>query len=102
MRRERRPASFLRGLLLFLLGALVGANVVYFLMSRATRSPVSPPSGDRIETPFGIRDIRFDPDHGLFVNGEHVPIRGVTKRAANDDSIDTTSRRSRPSPRDSE
>lgn len=54
MRRERRPASFLRGLLLFLLGALVGANVVYFLMSRATRSPVSPPSGDRIETPLPL------------------------------------------------
>lgn len=32
---------------------------------------------DRYETRFGIRDIRFDPDRGLFVNGERVPIRGV-------------------------
>ncbi|WP_229427979.1 beta-galactosidase GalB [Pseudoduganella dura] len=32
---------------------------------------------DRYETPFGIRDLRFDASRGLFVNGEHVPIRGV-------------------------
>lgn len=32
---------------------------------------------DRYTTPFGVRRIRFDPDHGLFVNGEHVPIHGV-------------------------
>ena len=32
---------------------------------------------DRGETPFGIRTIRFDPDHGFFLNGEHVPINGV-------------------------
>jgi beta-galactosidase len=32
---------------------------------------------DREETPFGIRAIRFDPDKGLIVNGEHVPFRGV-------------------------
>jgi beta-galactosidase len=32
---------------------------------------------DRAETPFGIRTVRFDPDRGLFVNGEHVPLRGV-------------------------
>lgn len=32
---------------------------------------------DRTETPFGIRDLRFDGRKGLFVNGEHVPIRGV-------------------------
>ncbi|TWI50430.1 beta-galactosidase [Pseudoduganella flava] len=32
---------------------------------------------DRYETPFGIRELRFDPDRGLVVNGEHVPIRGV-------------------------
>jgi beta-galactosidase len=32
---------------------------------------------DRTETPFGIRDLRFDGKQGLFVNGEHVPIRGV-------------------------
>ena len=32
MRRERRP-SVLRGLLLFLLGALVGANAIYYAMT---------------------------------------------------------------------
>lgn len=32
---------------------------------------------DRYETRFGIRSIRFDPDTGVYVNGEHVPLRGV-------------------------
>lgn len=32
---------------------------------------------DRYETPFGVRTLRWDPDRGLLVNGEHVPIRGV-------------------------
>ncbi|MFJ1466898.1 beta-galactosidase GalB [Massilia orientalis] len=32
---------------------------------------------DRTETPFGIRTVRFDPDRGLLVNGEHIPLRGV-------------------------
>lgn len=32
---------------------------------------------DRYETPFGIRSLRFDPASGLYVNGEHMPIRGV-------------------------
>lgn len=32
---------------------------------------------DRYQTPFGIREIRFDADHGIFVNGERVPIQGV-------------------------
>ncbi|MBN6150579.1 DUF4982 domain-containing protein [Xanthomonas sp. AmX2] len=32
---------------------------------------------DRYETRFGVRTIRFDPQRGLLVNGEHVPIRGV-------------------------
>lgn len=34
---------------------------------------------DRYETPFGIRELRFDPERGLFVNGERVPIRGVNQ-----------------------
>lgn len=34
---------------------------------------------DRYQTRFGIRAIRFDPNRGLFVNGEHVPIRGVNR-----------------------
>jgi beta-galactosidase len=32
---------------------------------------------DRYETPFGIRTIRFDPDKGFLLNGEHVRINGV-------------------------
>jgi beta-galactosidase len=32
---------------------------------------------DRYETPFGIRTIRFDPDHGFFLNGRHVEIHGT-------------------------
>lgn len=32
---------------------------------------------DRYETRFGVRDVRFDPDRGVIVNGEHIPLRGV-------------------------
>lgn len=32
---------------------------------------------DRVTQPFGIRTIRIDPDKGLFLNGEHVALRGV-------------------------
>ncbi|GAB4250706.1 MAG: beta-galactosidase GalB [Acidobacteriota bacterium] len=32
---------------------------------------------DRYETPFGIRTVRFDPDRGLLINGEHIEIKGV-------------------------
>jgi beta-galactosidase len=32
---------------------------------------------DRVETPFGIREIRVDPDRGFFLNGEHVVMNGV-------------------------
>jgi beta-galactosidase len=32
---------------------------------------------DRYETTFGIRTIRFDPDHGFFLNGRHVEIHGT-------------------------
>ena len=45
MRRERKPSP-LRGLMLFLLGALVGANAVYFVMTRdrapAAAAPTAP------------------------------------------------------------
>ncbi len=34
---------------------------------------------DRYETHFGIRDVRFDPDKGILVNGEHIPLRGVNQ-----------------------
>ncbi|MEO5773948.1 MAG: beta-galactosidase GalB [Sphingomicrobium sp.] len=32
---------------------------------------------DRYETRFGIRKIEWDPDKGVIVNGERVPLRGV-------------------------
>jgi beta-galactosidase len=32
---------------------------------------------DRYETPFGIRSLKFDPDRGVFVNGEPVELKGV-------------------------
>ncbi|MDG5767568.1 glycoside hydrolase family 2 TIM barrel-domain containing protein [Balneolales bacterium ANBcel1] len=32
---------------------------------------------DRYETTFGIREFRFDAEHGFFLNGEPVKIRGV-------------------------
>ncbi len=32
---------------------------------------------DRASLPFGIRQVRFDPDHGLFLNGKHVDVHGV-------------------------
>ncbi|KAF1685325.1 beta-galactosidase [Pseudoxanthomonas broegbernensis] len=34
---------------------------------------------DRYHTRFGIRDVRWDPDRGVVVNGEHVPLRGVNQ-----------------------
>ncbi|MCU7550086.1 DUF4982 domain-containing protein [Chitinophagaceae bacterium LB-8] len=34
---------------------------------------------DRYETRFGIRDLRFDPNKGIFVNGEHIYIKGVNQ-----------------------
>ncbi len=32
---------------------------------------------DAYETPFGIRSLRFDPDTGVHVNDERIPLRGV-------------------------
>jgi len=34
---------------------------------------------DVYETPFGIRDIRFDPDKGVLVNGQRVELKGVNQ-----------------------
>jgi beta-galactosidase len=34
-------------------------------------------SEDKKTTSFGIRTLRFDPDHGFFLNGERVEIRGL-------------------------
>jgi beta-galactosidase len=32
---------------------------------------------DTYETPFGVRTLKFDPDAGFFLNGEHVKLNGV-------------------------
>ena len=32
---------------------------------------------DSYETTFGIRDVRFDPDSGIYVNGERIYLKGV-------------------------
>jgi len=32
---------------------------------------------DRVSLPFGIRQVRFDPNSGLFLNGKHVAVHGV-------------------------
>jgi len=34
---------------------------------------------DTYETRFGIRSLEFDPDKGIFVNGEHIQIKGVNQ-----------------------
>lgn len=57
MRRERRPSSPLRGFLLFLLGVLVGANVVYFLLSRPPETSAPRDAPARVETPLPIGDV---------------------------------------------
>jgi beta-galactosidase len=36
-------------------------------------------SVDQYETRFGIRSLRFDPDSGIYINGEHVQIKGVNQ-----------------------
>lgn len=32
---------------------------------------------DRVSVPFGIRQVRFDPNTGLLINGKHVDVHGV-------------------------
>lgn len=34
---------------------------------------------DRYETQFGIRNIEFDPNQGVFINGEHIHLQGVNQ-----------------------
>jgi len=34
---------------------------------------------DQYETKFGIRSLKFDPDSGIYVNGEHIKIKGVNQ-----------------------
>lgn len=55
MRRERRQRPFLRGLLLFVLGALVGANLTYFAMTRGGAPRAAANTGERVETPLPMQ-----------------------------------------------
>lgn len=48
----------------------------YLYQLRSTIS-VSGKVVDRLTTNFGVRHIRFDADHGFFLNGKHVKIQGV-------------------------
>jgi len=32
---------------------------------------------DIYETPFGIRTLKFDPNEGFLINGQHIPLNGV-------------------------
>ena len=34
---------------------------------------------DQYETRFGIRSVRFDPDSGIYINDEHIRIKGVNQ-----------------------
>ena len=34
---------------------------------------------DRYDTRFGIRDVQWDPDRGVVVNGEHIVLKGVNQ-----------------------
>jgi beta-galactosidase len=33
---------------------------------------------DRVSQPLGLRTVAFDPDKGFFLNGEHLPLHGVS------------------------
>jgi beta-galactosidase len=48
----------------------------YLYRLRSTVS-VSGKVVDQVTTSFGVRHIRFDADHGFFLNGKHVKIKGV-------------------------
>ena len=39
---------------------------------------------DRVEIPLGIRAIRWDADHGLFVNGAHLKLHGWGQKPTNE------------------
>src|SRR5262249_30375262 len=43
----------------------------------ATTVRVGQTAIDEDETTFGVRTTRFDPEHGFFLNGQHVDIHGV-------------------------
>jgi len=48
---------------------------LYQLMAELRRTDGTPI--DRVVQSFGIREIRFDPNEGFFLNGQHVRLNGV-------------------------
>ena len=34
---------------------------------------------DEVREPVGLRSMRFDPEHGFFLNGEHLMLKGVSR-----------------------
>lgn len=108
MRRERKPSP-MRSLLWFLLGGLLGANLVYFVMSRdpertAARNEALP--GERVETPLPVAspdsvdatpsqpvlplpEVRI-PD-GLSTGELLVPVQGISSTQLVDTFTDSRS-----------
>ncbi len=64
-----RPASPIRGLLLFLLGCLVGANATYFLMSRNSPRTVGPATTEAVSG--GYPDVSKRPTNTSSPSSSH-------------------------------
>jgi beta-galactosidase len=56
-----------------LLWSLQSPNL-YQLVSTVMQGGVT---NDVYQTPFGVRTVQFDPNYGLFLNGQRVPIQGM-------------------------
>ncbi|TPV56428.1 DUF4982 domain-containing protein [Aestuariibacter sp. GS-14] len=51
----------------------------YALVTTITESKENGRVLDEYTTPFGIRDLQFDPNEGVFINGEHIALQGVNQ-----------------------
>ncbi|MFS1703038.1 beta-galactosidase GalB [Alteromonas sp. AMM-1] len=51
----------------------------YALVTTITESKENGRVLDEYTTPFGIRDLQFDPNKGVFINGEHIALQGVNQ-----------------------
>lgn len=118
--RSERPASPVRGLLLFLLGGLVGANATYYLMTRNAVSPapvassstiagsqaptqVAPPESDGVDNARRQAGPMLPPPvariHGTAVpapapadgTGLLLPVQGITPAQLSDTFTDARS-----------
>ncbi len=49
------------------------------LYKAETRLYIDGKAVDQYETRFGIRSLDFDPEKGIIVNGEHIPVKGVNQ-----------------------